>query len=736
MHIKSYPHCKTRKNHAGHSSSRFIGATMFGFAASGTLAPLAEADDNVIELPDIKVESSATSEDSNNMRKLKLDLYSAPIQDLPQAIDIIDQEQLQSQSITRLQDALRNVPGITLNSGEGGAHGDNINLRGLVVQNGFFMDGMRDPGNYTRDSFNLDSVDVIKGSSSVMFGYGSTAGVVNQETKLPTKTTINSFSVKGGTNDLIRSTGDFNEVISPGIAVRLALMGERSNIADRDVALNQRFGLAPSISFGMDGPTRLTLSYLHQEENNIPDYGIPFLWGSPAPVARNNFYGLANYNRTQTNTDVLNANLEHVFNSNIKLSNSFRYGNYGFNYQVTAPTLANDYTNMPLPGTPLDQILVYRDQPSSMGSTTLLADRLNLSAKFATGSFQHDLVSGLGLSRETMTTSRYVDQIDQIPPTPLLNPNPQQPVSLPQQLAGQPGSKGDDINLYTVDTLHVNDQWDVIGGLNFDRFISNFYDTTAGGGYNTYTETNSLFSPRAAIVFKPYDTQSYYFSYGTSYNPAIQYLTLAPSSTPLTPQKTTNLEIGGKISLLNGKLSLNGALFQISANNVRVADPDNPSLQAVSFSERSRGLELTLNGHLTSDWEINTGYTHLNAIIVNGIDANTGLSEAGNKVPNVAGDTYNLWTTYTPTDELKLGTGLYCYGPRYASPDNSAKMAGYALWNMMASYQISSHLNVQLNLDNVTNKYYFQSAYYSGPSESHAIPGPGRTGLLTVNYTF
>ncbi len=143
------------------------------------------------------------------MQKLDIGLYNTPLQDIPQAIDVIDKEQLQSQSITRLQDALKNVPGITLNSGEGGAHGDNVNLRGLVVQNGFFMDGLRDPGNYTRDSFNLESVDVIKGSSSVMFGYGSTAGLVNQESKLPTDTTINTFSLKGGTNAMARGVRGF-----------------------------------------------------------------------------------------------------------------------------------------------------------------------------------------------------------------------------------------------------------------------------------------------------------------------------------------------------------------------------------------------------------------------------------------------------------------------------------------------------------------------------------------------
>lgn len=728
MSIRSYPH-RQPVSAGSQSKPRLLGATVFSLAASAGVA----ADDDSV-LPEVQVSGGGNPGfTGKNLQKLNLELYDAPLQDVPQAVDVIDGEQIQDQSITRLQDALRNVPGITLNSGEGGAHGDNINLRGLVVQNGFFMDGLRDPGSYTRDSFNLESVDVLKGSSSMMFGYGSTAGVVNQETKQPLATTLNAVSLKGGSNALARLTGDFNEVVNDGTAVRLAIMGERSNVADRDVVLNQRFGLAPSISVGMNGPTKLTLSYLHQEENNIPDYGIPFLWGAPAPVARNNYYGLAGYDRTQTNVNVLTLHLEHAFSDKLKLSNRFRYGNYDFNYLVTAPTLADDYTSDPLPGTPLSQILVYRDQPSSAGATTLLTNRLNLNYSFHTGAFEHALVTGLGLSRETMDTIRYDNQENSIPPTSLLNPNPQQAGPAVQTIASRPGSRGDNINWYAVDTLHLGDNWDLVGGLNFDRFVSNFYDHTSG---DSYTETNDLLSPRAAVVYKPFASQSYYFSYGTSYNPAIQYLTLAPSTTPLSPQKTTNLEIGGKLSLWRDRLALNGALFQIDADNVRVADPDDPTLQAVSFSERVRGLELTLNGRLTDNWEINTGYTHLNAIIVNGVNSDTGRSEAGNRVPNVAADTYNLWTTYTPADAWKLGSGVYVYGPRAASPDNSASMAGYALWNLMASWQLSSHVNLQANLDNVLNKYYFMSAYYSSASESHAVPGPGRTALLTLNFTF
>ena len=717
---------KNRQSLPSQLPPTLLRASMLGIAVSGSLSEAAQADDVV--LPTMTVEGTADPE-SANRQHLNLDLYATPVQDIPQAIDTIEQAQLQDQSITRLQDALRNVPGITMNSGEGGGHGDSVNLRGLAVQNGFFMDGMRDPGSYTRDSFNLESVNVIKGPSSTLFGYGSTAGLVNQVSKLPTLAPSNTFEVKGGTNNLIRSTGDANAVINDDIAARITVMGERSAVADRDFVLNQRFGLAPSIAFGMNGPTKLTLSYLHQEENNIPDYGIPFLNGQVAPVSRSNYYGLANYDHTQTNTNVATAIFEHAFNTNFKLTNTLRYGNYGFDYRVTAPTLGNDDNAAPPPGTPLNQLLAYRDQPSSAGATTLLAERINLSSTFATGMLRHSLATGLGLSRETMNTSRYANQNELLTPTSLLNPNALQADPFPQQVASQPSSRGDNVNLYALDTVHVTDQWDIIGGLNFDRFNANFNEPLSGVAYS---KTNTLVSPRAALVYKPLATHSYYLSYGTSYNPAIQYLSLAPSSSSLEPQKTTNYEVGGKLSLLKGMLSLNGALFQIEADNVRVADPNDPTVQAASFNQRVRGLELTLNGRLTRNWEINTGYTHLAATIV----AGTEPDEVGKVAANIPSNTFNLWTAYTPFRGWKVGAGVYAYGARYASPDNTTNMPGYMLWNAMTSYQLSHYCDLQLNLDNLTNKYYFQSAYFSSASESHAIPGPGRTAMLTVKFYF
>ena len=207
-------------------------------------------------------------------------------------------------AVDTLQDALKNVPGITLNAGEGGTHGDNINLRGFAASDDFFLDGLRDTGFYTRDSFDLEGIEVYKGPASTLFGRGSTGGVVNQVSKIPQLTDFARASVVGGTNSEIRGTSDLNYAITDDAAFRLNAMGLRSQVADRDFVKNERWGLAPSFAFGLGEPTQLIVDYLHQQQNDIPDYGIPFAFGKPVPVPRDTYYGLPEDDRTQAKVDV------------------------------------------------------------------------------------------------------------------------------------------------------------------------------------------------------------------------------------------------------------------------------------------------------------------------------------------------------------------------------------------------------------------------------------------------
>ena len=664
-------------------------------------------------------------------------------QDISQSTDTVDKKELAQQNLSLLQDALRNVPGITLNAGEGGSHGDSVNLRGLSIPDSFFLDGVRDIGQYQRDTFNTDSLAVLLGPASALFGRGSTSGVINSVSKQAMLTPLAAFSVSGGQIDYWRGTGDVNVPLSDTAAARVTLMDQSNGVVERDQVHYHRYGVAPSLSLGIDTPTRLTFSYFKEEENNIPDYGIPFIDGAPALVERSHYYSLANYDRTRTNTDIGTIRFEHDFADGITLSDSLRYANYGFEYLVTGPFLGNDFTPPPPPGTPYAAIDISRDQPSSAGTTSLSINRTDLTAKFDAGGFKHTLTAGLELSQEQSNVNRFQNGLDDIPATPLLNPQPFFVPPTPLTPYSNPKGRGSDMSLYALDSVALSSTWDLDAGLRWDRFESSFSEVFSG---TSFERTDTFISPRAAVIYKPDAEQSYYFSYGTSQNPVIEYLIVAPSDQSLAPEKNNTFELGGKIKILHGDVQLTGALFDTRVYNARISDPDDPTVQQMPFDQEVRGLELGVEGDITESWEVIANYTHLSDKITSmsaplsqaGYAPSPGseVSARGKFAPNTPHDALNVWTTVEPSAAWTLGGGFTAVSHRFADTENTAGVPAYVVFNAMTSYDVNPHFKLQLNLNNVADKLYFTSIYYVGIAENHALPAAGRTLIGTASYRF
>jgi catecholate siderophore receptor len=690
--------------------------TAAGVAAGALLSAHARADDGSDDqavLPGLEVNGTAIQSDH----------------DRAQSIDTIDTRELHEQNVALIQDALRNVPGVTLNSGEGGAHGDSVNLRGLSIPDSFFMDGVRDIGQYQRDTFNSEAISVLLGPASAVFGRGSTAGVINSISKQPVLTPLAAVSASGGTGDYWRGTGDFNVPLSDTAAARVTVMDQRNGVVDRDQVIYRRYGVAPTLALGIGTPTRLTVSYFKEEENNLPDYGIPFIDGAPADVNRSNYYGLVNYDRTRTNTNIGTIRFEHDFGDDITLSDSARYGNYGFEYLVSGPFLGNDYVPPPPPGTPYADILVSRDQPSSGGTTSLAINRTDLTTTFDAGGFKDVLTTGLEFSKEQSNVSRYVNGLDDIAPTPLLNPNGFGTPPTPLTVYSNPKGDGNDVSVYALDSVAIGSQWDVDAGLRWDRFKTSFSEPFTD---TAFSRTDTFVSPRAAVIFKPDGAHSYYLSYGTSYNPAVEYLIIAPSDQSLSPEKTSNFELGAKVKILDGKADLTGALFDTQVRHARNSDPDDPTIQDAPFDLRVKGVEVGINGYVTEEWEVAANYTHLS----DKITATGDSLSLGKDAPNAPHDAANVWTTVEPTSAWTIGAGLTAVSHRYADTENTAGVPAYVFFNAMTSYRVNAHLKLQANLNNVTNKLYFTGVYYSGVDENHALPSAGRTLIGTVSYRF
>ncbi len=659
------------------------------------------------------------------------------VQNLPQAVTVVTQELMREQATTRLEDALRNVPGITLNTGEGGAHGDTVNLRGFALTDGFFLDDVRDPGGYARDSFDVESIEVLKGPSAILFGQGSAGGVVNQTTKTPQLAPLLAGALEYGSNHEFRATADIDRPIGDSAALRLAIMGEKSSVTGRDDVEQKRFGFAPSLALGIGEPTSLNFSYFHQQEHDIPDYGIPYLFGAPAPVPRDFYYGLAHDDLTQIQVNVLTVKAAHSFNDSLTLTDTFRYGNYWANYRVTAPHFGDDDTDgdgeppLPAPGTPLGDITVLRDRPSSEGTQTYLFDRVELGGKFDTGPVGHTLAGGFEVGRQTSDLVRFSNQIDEIAATPLLDPNANEAFPGTQRdVDARPSTTADTIAFYAADTLQLTEHWSVVGGIRYDRFAASFNEPLSGDHFN---RTDTAWSPRLAVLFKPDEAQTYYLSYSRSFDPSASYLTLAPDNSSPAPERAKTYEIGAKLAWLGQRLFTTAALFRTELVNARESDPDDPSLQqAVGQNQRVQGFELGATGYLTKHWEITAGYAHL----IPEITASITPGETGSELPNTPHNTANLWVLYESDDKWRAGAGMNYIGRRFADTLNTVNIPSYVVWNAMVGYEITEDIDLQLNVKNLTDKFYYDASYYSDPTENHVIPGPGRTFTLTGSFRF
>ncbi|MGH8067899.1 MAG: TonB-dependent receptor [Candidatus Entotheonellia bacterium] len=355
---------------------------------------------------------------------LGLSRLAEPIRDIPQSITVVPQELIQEQGVTNLRDALRNVTGISFQAGEGGgAQGDNLSLRGFNARNDFFLDGIRDQGASFRDVFNIEAVEVLKGPSALYFGRGTTGGIINQVSKLPRLESFYSGTLSLGNGFLFRTTGDINQRINETTALRVNFMGHLDEIVDRDEVEQKRLGIAPSLTFGLGTSTQLTLSYFLQSEDNIPDYGLPFLFGKPPDVRRENFYGLARDDSEETLVNIGTLRLDHRFNEQLSLRNTLRYSRVDREAFPSPPRISGT----PAPGTPLSQIVVAPAHPGRDTTEDILTNQADLIARFETFRFKHTLVTGLEIGTEDFNATRFA--FSNIPTTSLVNPDPVRDIS-------------------------------------------------------------------------------------------------------------------------------------------------------------------------------------------------------------------------------------------------------------------------------------------------------------------
>jgi catecholate siderophore receptor len=722
-------------------------------------------------------------------KEIAMDKFTAPQIDTPQSISVVPQFVMQDQGASTLRDTLRNVPGISLAAGESGAQGDNLTIRGFTARNDIFMDGIRDFGSYYRDSFNFEQVDVLEGPAGVQFGRGSTGGVINQENKIPEVEKFVRVNTQLGTDLTRRITADINTPVADelgGAAFRINVMAQESGVAGRDAAELRRFGIAPSISIGMDTKTRGTLSYVHLSEDDTPDYGLPWLFNQLAPANRHSYFGFPDENYLKTNDDIMTLKVVHEFSPSLNLHTTARAANYPRQAQITEPQICSNVslsvpvgtvvtalptlaynTNLSCPynsETPASEITqVNRNQIQVKSVEGDLWDQTEVTAHFKTWSVRHDLVAGAEGGQEIsnpIRTSYTINKINTVPDTTLLDPNEDQAFGGTGYITSKVHTKSKSVGVYFVDTMKLGRLFELSGGVRWDRFDTDYNlvaPTPPTGG--TVTSAVSPISRldeqpnyRAALVYKPSTRGSVYFDYGTSFNPDAESLSLSVGlvNGSVKPEENQTYEGGAKWSFLNERLLVEGAVFRTEKDNAHETDPSNSNNIVAAGNQLVKGVQFSLVGRLPEGMDLVAGYAYLDSAV---LSSKFFSSAVGYPLANVPKQTFNLFVTHRLLWRLNGGLGGNYVGSRTASstvpyvptgyevnPNGSGyvvtsvamkQVPGYWVFNAMLKHPITDKVDFQVNVNNLLNRYYIDL-----PHPSHLVPGAGASALIGVNFRF
>ncbi|MGO1001683.1 TonB-dependent receptor [Lysobacter sp. CA196] len=765
------------------STTKFVVSPLAGALALALSLPVLAAPAPEPQAKDL----DGVAVHGHRVQKASSGKYTATLRDTPQTISVIDRTTIDGQNLLSLSDILSTLPGITFGAGEGGGgFGDKINLRGFDASSDITVDGVRDSGLYSRtDPFNLESVEVVNGANSVYSGAGSVGGTVNLVSKAAGLNEFHKASIAAGTDSYTRVTTDSNFVLGESSALRLNAMAHQNDVPGRDVEQNERWGVAASLAFGLGSDTSWTLNYLHQEDDNTPQYGLPFFNGDVLPgIDRGNYYGYSNIDRQDIQLDSVTSIVDHAFNDNFKIRNLTRWQQADQFSLVDAVQgtwcLANNLTPL---GASCGSTRPGNYSPSGPRGygrdtrNTTLYNQTDLTVNFNTGAIEHNLVAGFSVLHEEFDLDVTSDFRNPNGTNPFLSGLPQMNIARPDHtyrgplnrtLTGRTEGELDNRAIYVFDTLKFNEQWQLSLGARYERNEGETINAvvvqapTAANqplpalpigtvtGYGVPFKSNDdLFSYRAGLVYKPVENGSIYIAYGNSKTPSKASVngSCTAQTCSVDPETAVNYEIGTKWDFLDGRIALTGSVFRNERENYKVADLDNPAnlsgLQQLDGSARVDGVMLGLSGLLTDQWAVYANYAFLDSEVLQGVSdrqASLGLDYTkGDRLTQVPEHSFSLWTTYDISPRWQVGYGATYQGKIWLTQHSATNVAGplttygsYWTHRAMVNYKINRQASLQLNINNLTDEDYFTRIRNNG----WATPGDGRQVVLSANFAF
>jgi len=706
-----------------------LGAALTGMAFAAEPVSELPSTDEEITLPALKVKAAREREPAFKADTASTATrYEAPLLDTPQSVSVVKKELIESQNAFNLRDALKNVSGLSIAAGEGGRTGDSITLRGFSANSDTYLDSVKENGQYFRDTFFLERVEVLKGASSVLFGRGATGGVINQIAKKPQQQILASGQFVYGSFDFKRATADLNIAPNDQLGVRLNALYQDAG-SFRNYNYTNRWGLAPSLKFDFTPDTDITLYYLHQQESSVFDYGVPTYLGKPANVNIDTFYGFPD-DRLQTfDVNIPTAVLTHRFSDDFSIVNTVRYGDYERNYRTL---LFGAVTNNGLAST------IARSEALRSNTQQNLYNQTSLILKQPVFGFNNTLLLGMTLGSEKYNFLS--KDSTGVPSVSIFNPILTATVGAGRAndfsgvLAINRSTTAQTYAGYMTDQFELTPEWKLLGGVRYEVFEAKQDDRVNNA--NDFSRTDRQWNPRAGLVWEPAKWQSYYASYATSFNPSAEAYTLAANNANIGPEQNRNFEIGAKFDLLDGRLSATGALFRLEKTNARTTDPNDPTQLILSGEQRTDGFELGLAGEVLPNWNVSLAYAYLNAKVVKssttavGSVSGTTQSLQG-KVPiNVPANSGVVWTSYHLTPEWEIGGGVFFSTQRYTDTVNEVTLPGYARLDAIVAYH-QPHFDIQVNAFNLTDATYYES----GQTYS-ALPGVPISAQVSLNLKY
>jgi catecholate siderophore receptor len=703
-----------------------------------------KADTAPAELSEVSVNAKVESKaDGYQATKTRVGKVLQDPHDIPQAITTVTHSLMQDQQVSSLRDALRNVSGLTFNAAEGGRGGDNFNLRGFYTFGDIYLDGIRDTAQYYRETFNLEQVDVLRGSAAMLFGRGQAGGVINQVTKMAEIGDKNTITGSLGEYDYRQFTGDFNEQLTDTAAVRVNVMDRhdetyRENPATGDHPETNRTGIAISFGAGIGTDNEFFLNHVYTRTRDVPDYGIGFI--NKKPIDRTvatgkqddqTFYG-GSKNFDDSDVNVTTGIFTHKFSPDTQLRTQLRSGSYERAYWAKTPqgTAAN--------AVPTDGTLVLGGNQVRKLDYDTLNLQSDFSTKFKLAGMTHQLLTGVEYLKED--SSRQA----------LLNiGSATNPLYTPSRGTGAVSTfSADNYAVYAQDTVEFIPNWDVLVGVRRDELRADYSSVTSpklSYGENSY---------RAGLSWHQTPETHYYLSYSDSFSPTadLYQLTVVPQP----PERSKSVELGAKWLFLDGDLSFRTALYRTTKDWERSTDLEATSA-ILTKKRRTDGLEFEMTGNITDNWEVFSGLAFMDAKILEvaenataGPGGTTVITSAyqgyaGQRARNTAPVTFNMWTTYKFLGNWKVGGGFeskdarYGYNPSGGAGSNFTNgvftpniAPGYTRWDAMLAYEASKWA-VRLNVKNLFDKVYYGDIYDNG---GFTIPGNRRQAIITTEYKF